>query len=80
MKIEHRICRNNLGETDNIQATQYAEKLADALRNEYPDADIIVNLKSDFANACQTFVSGADDDQPVRERVGEIANYVWERI
>ena len=86
MRIEQRICRNNLGESDDAHAAAYVAALTTELQSEFPHADVIVNLKSNFANACQTIVTGApdtgpdDDYQAIRERVGQIANRVWEAI
>ena len=86
LKIEHRIARDNLGNTDDAYAAEYVAALTAALQSEYPDADVLVNLKSDFANACQTIVTNApstgpdDDDTAISENVKLIANLVWERM
>jgi hypothetical protein len=80
LKIEHRICCNNLGEDSDADAQQYVIALTAALQQEFPDAEIRVNLDSDFANESQTFVGGREPDGiNVHEVVHEIANRVWER-
>lgn len=86
LSIEHRVCRNNLGDSDDDFAQQYVDALAAALTDEYPDAEIEVNLKSDFSNVSQTFVDGCGDEDDgdfcndIRERVLEIAGVVWDRL
>jgi hypothetical protein len=85
LKIEHRIAQSNLGETDDDFAAEYVDALQARLKEEYPGAEIEVNLNSDFANACQTFVAGDDDDgcdstAEIRQNVDDIANLVWERM
>jgi len=83
LSIEHRICRNSLGESDNEFVDQYVEALSDALIAEYPGARIDVNLDSDFCNDCQTFVTGRGDGDfitEIRENVNVIANVVWDRM
>lgn len=86
LKIEHRICINNLGKTDDEYAAEYVKKLTVALQSEYPDADVDVNLNSDFANVSQTFISGESDPEDgdvlhdIKLSVNETSNYVWERM
>ena len=86
LTIEHRIARENLGESNDDFAQQYVNALTDALQSEYPEAEITVNLKSDFANCCQTLVNGrADEDNEdfvgeISENVGVIANLIWDRM
>ena len=84
LKIEHRLARQNLGESDAVYAQQYVSALTAALTAEYPAAEVVVNLNSDFYNTSQTFVSGSPDTGPddfeIRENVGIIANRVWEKL
>ena len=86
LKIEHRIARANLGVSDDQCVMEYVARMTDALRTEYPGADVRVNLKSDFYTASQTLVSADLDPEDgdlcdeIRRHVGVVAYYVWDRM
>jgi len=79
MKIDYRICRENLGESTDTEAKQYVTSVQRALKQEFPDSEILVSLDSSFATASEILISGYEpDDQNVRELVEEIAHSVWD--
>lgn len=87
MKIQYRIALDTIdcdesNAADMTRARGYAAEVATKISAEYPDADVDVDLNSDFCNASQCLISdnadGLDEDD-VRENVFNIANHAWER-
>jgi hypothetical protein len=83
LRIEHRLAPVTV---DGDEDHEYLDELHDALVDEYPDAEIEINLDSEFANASQTVVDGKGDrsDGDFRHdiclRVATIAGEVWNRM
>lgn len=73
-KITYNACRNNMGEISDAEYGKYKSAVQTALTSEFPDAEIRVG-DSDFANASQINISGADID---RSDVDDVANRVYE--
>jgi len=80
LTIKYSICRANLGESDDDYAEQYINALTEALRAEYPMAEITVDLLGNTFS--ETVVDGNGDEadgdfiQEIRENTHMIANLV----
>ena len=77
-KIEYRICKNNLGESDDEFIARYIDALERRLREQYPDYKIDVNLSSNFANTSQILIT--DNGEADQNEIDDVANQVWEQI
>jgi len=84
LTIKHSICRDNLGESDDDFAEQYVNALTEALRAEYPMAEITVDMAGNTFS--ETSVGGNGDEidgdfiHEISENTHMIANLVWDQM
>lgn len=80
MKIEMNISTTICGENSKEQNLRFAAAVREAVSNEYEGATVSVELTSGVGgvNVTDTESYNCMDTWDIYERVGEIANDVWE--
>lgn len=81
-RINYTIDTSCCGDNSDAENERYASAVADALRDEYHDADISVELGQSVVNSVD-FDSDSEDEfiyeyDEIRDNINDTANYIWD--